>query len=177
MGKTSSGTWVERDLFRSKAFFALSGAAAQILINFLGKRIIKNISGKKKQNEKVCTNCDELTFTYIEAQKNFGITKARFTRAIDELLAKGFVTINHHGGTYRHDKTVYGLVDRWRLWTPGKVFEKRPKESVQRGYCNPKRRTKTKLAHESEPIHTHESELIPAALDSEYGPQNLYGLN
>lgn len=175
MAKAPPGTWVERDLYRSKAFFALRGVAAQILINFLGKRNFKRINRKKKK-EWVCENCNELTFTYIEAQKNFGVSKARFTRAIDELLAKGFITINHHGGTYRHDKTIFGLCDTWRIWAPGTVLDTRPKEPVKRGYCDPERPGKTKLAHIGAPIHAHKNEPIPGGLGSEYAPQDFHVL-
>ena len=60
-------------------------------------------------------------------------------RAIDQLLAKGFLSIVNPGGTFRQDKAVYKLSDNWMLWQPGLSFETRVKEKVKRGFCNPKK--------------------------------------
>jgi len=76
----------------------------------------------------------------IEYFNKFGITQPRLTRAIEQLLAKGFITIIHPGGGHRHDKAIYGLSDKYLTWKPGMVIEKREKESVQRGFCKPNRK-------------------------------------
>jgi hypothetical protein len=152
--RTSGGTFVERELFESKAFLALKGAAPQVLVLFLGKRWFEKI-GRKGKEKRVCTNCSELVFTYIEAEKKYKVTKSRFSRAIDDLLAKGFISVEHKGGGYQKDKSVYALSDQWRIWEPGEVIEKRKKENVQRGYCKTRRaNTTSKIVH----IHSHENE-------------------
>ena len=133
-GKEAAGTYIHREVYESKAFLALSGAAPQILIIIFGKRNFQGVDGKK-----TCTNCDNLSFTYIEAQKKYGITQPRFTRAIDELLVKGFITVKHPGGAYQQDKTIYALSDQWKIWIPGKVFEQRVKDICRRGYRKPKK--------------------------------------
>ena len=140
--KLSAGTFIERDLFESPPFLALRGFAPQLLILILGKRWFDTV-GKKRKEKRICTNCDALTFTYIEAEKNYGITKTRLSRAYDELLAKGFLTIKHQGGGYKQDKSVYALIEKWIIWRPGTIFEKRKKDPVQRGFRKPKRRSKT----------------------------------
>jgi len=152
--KSSGGTFVERELFMSKAFLALKGVAPQVLILFLGKRWFEKV-GRKGKEKRFCTNCSELVFTYIEAEKKYGITKSRFSRAIDDLLAKGFITIEHKGGGYQKDKSVYALSDKWRFWKPGIVFKERRKETVNRGFCNPKRENPTSKIV---PLHSHENE-------------------
>ena len=154
MGKPKSppGTWVERDLSKSKAFISLKGLAPQVLVLFLGKRHMKLIKHGKRE-EWICTNCDDLNFTYIEAEKEYGITKSRFRRAIGELLAKGFISIAHRGGGYKQDKSIYALSNNWMMWQPGTVFETRKKVKVQRGFCKPK----TKVTLENVPIHSHEN--------------------
>jgi hypothetical protein len=154
MGKTKlpPGTWIERTLFRSKAYLSLKGCAPQVLLLFYGKRHMKRIKHGKRE-EWVCTNGDELSFTYIEAEKEYGITKARFSRAIGELLAKGFISIAHRGGGYKQDKSIYALSDNWVLWQPGRIFETRKKQNVQRGFCKPK----TKVTLKNVPIHSHEN--------------------
>ena len=150
--KLPAGTWVKRDLFKSKAFWSLKGIAPQVLILLLGKRHLKKIKHGKRE-EWICTNCDDLNFTYIEAEKEYGISKSRFSRAIGELLAKGFISIAHRGGAYKQDKSIYALSDKWMLWQPGTIFETREKVKVQRGFCRPK----TKVTLENVPIHSHEN--------------------
>ena len=137
MGKTKlpPGTWIERELFQSKAFLSLKGFAPQLLILFLAKRkFIKH--GRKGKEKHTCTNCDALNFTYLEAKETYGITQPRLTRAIDDLLSKGFIKIKHQGGCYKQDKTIYALSDSWRHWQPGTVINKR-KMDVQRGFRKP----------------------------------------
>ena len=139
-------------MFESKAFLSLSGFAPQLLVLFLSKRQFQKV-GPKGKEKNMCINCDSLRFTGIEAKKKYGITKSRFIRAIDELLAKGFITVVHKGGGYKQDQSIYALTETWRLWQPGTVFETRNKENIQRGFC----KSKTKVTLETVPIHSHES--------------------
>ena len=129
---SGKGTFVERDLFESPAFIALGGVAPQMLIYFLGKRDFRKPN--KKSKARTCVNEDNLTFSYIELKK-LGITQPRGTRGFDELLAKGFITIKHHGGGYQKDQNVYALSNQWLLWRKGIVFEKRP-QVMKRGFQN-----------------------------------------
>lgn len=129
---SGKGTFVERDLFESPAFIALSGVAPQMLIYFLGKREFRKPN--KQSNTRICENEDNLTFSYIELQK-LGITQPRGTRGFDELLAKGFITIKHRGGGCQKDQNVYALSNKWLLWRKGTVFEQRP-QVLKRGFQN-----------------------------------------
>lgn len=135
--KLSPGTWLERKMFESQAYLSLRGFAPQLLSLMLGKRQFDKM-GKKGREQRVCLNCDSLSFTYVEAEKKYGITKTRLARAFDELLAKGFLTCRHHGGGYKQDKSIYALAEKWEFWAPGSTFEKREKDTVQRGFCKPK---------------------------------------
>jgi hypothetical protein len=137
MATFKKGTWVEERMYESRAFLALQGSAAQLLILFLGKRTFDRV-GKKHNKKYECVNSDSIPFTYVEAQKKYGFTKPRFMRAIDDLLAKGFIEIKHAGGAYKRDKTLYALSVKWTFWNPGTVFERRPVDSVQRGFRRPK---------------------------------------
>jgi hypothetical protein len=150
--KLPPGTWIERDMFESKAYLSLKGFAPQLLTLILSKRWFETV-GRKGKEKRICINRDSITFTYIEAKTKYGITKSRLSRAIGELLAKGFITIVHRGGGYKQDKTIYGLSDKFLIWQPGTVFETRKKEKVQRGFC----KSKTKVTRENVPIHGHES--------------------
>jgi hypothetical protein len=130
--KVPPGTWIERELFQSRAFLSLRGFAPQLLILFLGKRILRYTEvGKRKRWQ--CLNCQEMTMTYVKLQKKYGITNPRFSRALDDLLGKGFIEICHQGGAYQRDKSVYALSDKWQIWSDGAVFQRR-KPDVYRGY-------------------------------------------
>lgn len=159
--KLPAGTWIERDLFNSKAFINLTGFAPQLLILFYAKRQFENTGGKSGKKKRICLNHDNLTFTQIEAKKTYGVNSPRFLRAIDQLLEKGFIKIIHYGGAYQKDKTIYGLSENWRLWQPGMIVEERKKRTVQRGYCKPGKKITT---NETVPIHTNENVPIRGVL-------------
>jgi hypothetical protein len=54
------------------------------------------------------------------------VTQPRATRGFDELLAKGFIELVHHGGGYQKDQSIYGLSSNWLLWKKRTVFSERP---------------------------------------------------
>lgn len=121
------GTFVERDLFESPAFIALKGVAPQMLIYLLGKREFQ-----QTKNGRICVNEKELKLSYVELQK-LGITQPRATRGFDELLEKGFLRIEHHGGGCQKDMNVYSLSNQYLLWREGTVFFTRPK-AISKGF-------------------------------------------
>ena len=55
------GTFVERELFESPAFIALSGVAPQMLIYILGKRDFKQTN-----KSRICINVDEIKLALID---------------------------------------------------------------------------------------------------------------
>jgi hypothetical protein len=134
--KASSGTWVEKELWESKAFCSLQGFAPQLLLFFFGKRQFQTY-GRTGKQKRVCVNCPKINLTYVE-MKRYGITQPRITRAINQLLEKGFISVVNPGGGYNQDKAIYALIDKWRIWHPGTCFEKREKDSIARGFCKPK---------------------------------------
>ena len=136
--KLAPGTWIEREMFESGAYLALTGFAPQLLTLILGKRQFEN-HGRKGKEKRICINCDKLNITYTEFKNRYGVTQPRMTRAFDQLLAKGFLSIVYPGGTFRQDKAVYALSTNWIIWKPGMVFETREKENVKRGFCKPKK--------------------------------------
>ncbi|MHC4120981.1 MAG: hypothetical protein ACYSWO_26120 [Planctomycetota bacterium] len=70
-------------------------------------------------------------FTYHEAKNQYGITSPRFRRAIDELLARGFIDIAATGMGVHKVTTFYAISDRWRDYgTPRFQKSTRPKPSV-----------------------------------------------
>lgn len=155
-GKFSPGTWLEKEMAMSRAYLELSGFAPQLLVLFLLKRDFKN---------KVCRNGKQITMTYAELENIYnqgkeernllkdGVSRPRIIRALDDLLAKGFLEIVRRGGAFQQDKTVYGLTDDWRYWRPGQTVRTREKDTRKRGYQGKpeKQISRTKTL----PIHTH----------------------
>ena len=140
MGKNykSGGTFIQREMLESKAYLSLNGFAPQLLCLILLKRqFVKH--GRRGKEKRVCVNCNKLNITYAEFKNRFGVTQPRMTRAIDQLLEKGFLSIVYPGGTYRQDKAVYALSENYIIWKPGIVFETRKKEEIERGFCKPKK--------------------------------------
>ena len=136
--KLPPGTWIEREMFESRAFLSLTGFAPQLLILILAKRQFIT-HGRRGRQKKVCTNCDRINITYTEFKNKYGITQPRMTRALDQLLEKGFLSIVYPGGTCRQDKAIYSLSTNWLIWKLGIIFEGRERESVARGFCIPKK--------------------------------------
>ncbi len=70
------------------------------LFIFLVNGYLKN---QTKKVTRICVNEDQIKLSYIELEK-LGITQPRATRGFDDLLAKGFIKIEHHGGGVRKIK-------------------------------------------------------------------------
>ena len=121
-------------MIESKAYLSLSGFAPQLLILVLGKRKWDKY-GRKGKVKYILSNGDSINITYVEFKRIYGITQPKLTRAIDQLLEKGFLTVVHRGGAYRQDKAVYSLSDSWIIWKPGMAIQKREKEQIKRGFC------------------------------------------
>ncbi len=127
-----------RELFKSRAWVSLSGKSTQVFMLFLTKRKMATIK-PKGQKKVICENCSILEFTYLEANR-YGITRGQFTRAIDQLIEHGFLSVTETGGACKGDKSLYALIYNWRKYgkssfEPGRAREPDP---VQRGYRKPK---------------------------------------
>ena len=107
------GIFLEPGLIQSKAYLALSGTASKVLLWFMCRRQLSKVghTGKEKW---VIHNNGEIYFTYSEAQNKYKLTRPRFQRAIDDLIDKGFIEINHHGGGMMKDASTYSIIEKWR---------------------------------------------------------------
>lgn len=94
-----------RKLFRGKA------TAAYVLLIFMQKRKWTK-TGRRKKIEYV----DEpIAFSFWEA-KNRGISQSSFFRAVNALIALGFLDPEHRGGIYGKDVSTFRLSERWRKY-------------------------------------------------------------
>jgi len=121
---------IDKEIIFSKAFLSLSGIAPQVYLIFLSKRKYARVGRKWMQ-----TNNGEIEFPYDEAQDQFGITKPRFTRAIDQLIKHGFLDIAKPGGGICGVKTLYSISERWQKFdTPDFEYRERKKRKGYPGF-------------------------------------------
>jgi hypothetical protein len=156
------GTFIDTSLFLSPAFISLgvkgtaptvSTASPKMLIMFLGKRRFPKNKHKKISWKNARTDDNKFSLTYKELEAR-GIPQGMATRAFDELLAKGFIEIAHHGGAFDKDKTYYSLVDDFRRWRPGDPPIRTRPQDIKRGYQG---RTKQKQRTSTGDTYTHVS--------------------
>jgi hypothetical protein len=132
------GIFIPRELYQSDAFLSLGKNSIKVLIALLDNRI-KEPARKAKDKKRVdrapnFINLHQLEIPYGVLEKVYKINRSSIPAAIDELLAKGFMTIGHPGGAYKHDKSIYVWSDNYLYWTPGmKPFSKRQKRE-KHGY-------------------------------------------
>ncbi|MDA3831831.1 MAG: hypothetical protein PF495_00375 [Spirochaetales bacterium] len=138
------GDWtkLEARLFLSPAWMSLgekgtaprvSSCSPQILCLLLGKRQFGWRRDGKGNKVWERTDDNRFTLTYAELQ-SYGLKRDRITRAIDELLAKGFIEILNPGGLYDKDKAIYALRDDFRGWRRGSPPVRMRNRDVRRGF-------------------------------------------
>lgn len=131
--KKNTVSMVQQELLKSEAWLSLSGIAPQVYLLFLTKRRMERIKrgGTKRY---ICTNGNELVFTYREALTKYGITQPRFLRTIDMLIDRGFIDIARPGSGCARVETHYALSERWRDY--GKPsFQPKMRNQVRVGFC------------------------------------------
>lgn len=142
------GTFIDTEMVLSPAFLSLgvigtcdsvSSLSNTLLLMFLLKRKFSKVPDRKGTNKAmVRSDNNEITMTYTEIfhyfQSKVSITQPKITRAIDELLAKGFIRKKNPGGCYERDKAIFELVDDWKLWRPGNQPVNVRNRDVRRGF-------------------------------------------
>ena len=132
-----------------------------MLIALLNARKTANVKDKKsKKLKRAFIEGERLEMPYTTLKKNWGLNQQAVTRAIDELLAKGFIEIVHAGGLGEHDKARYTLIENYLQWKPGIVFGIRNRD-VRRGYQGQRLGATAKLAHKIIPSYTHQNHTLP----------------
>jgi len=98
------------------------------------RKAIKNNSRKNKRKKYVFSNLDNLKLPYALFEKTYKVSRSNIPKALDDLLAKGFLKIVYRGGCCQHDGSRYALSDNYLLWRPGiKPFEIRHRGN-RKGY-------------------------------------------
>jgi DNA-binding MarR family transcriptional regulator len=110
--KPRPGVYLIPELLSSLAFSELNTTELHVLLRFYQKRQFAGKKrGQRRRSPEVLNN-GEIVFTYSEAEE-MGVSASAFTRALDRLVAKGFIDIAHSGeGMYR-SVSYYGISERW----------------------------------------------------------------
>lgn len=114
----------------SEAFQALKLSERKVLDFALLERKIENVGGRGRKKRFEPTNNILIPYRQLN-EPPFNLNNSTVTRAIDRLLALGFLTIIERGGSRQGHASKYKLIDKWQYWKPGDE----PIETRQK-YCN-----------------------------------------
>ena len=119
----------------------VSYASKNILLMLLSKRQFKKLPDGKGGKKTTRVDDNKFTLTYKELE-HFGLTDNTAARGIDELLAKGFISIVDPGGMFEKHKAVYALEEDYLRWnTNDKQVIRIRKRDVLRGYQKHKQKS------------------------------------
>lgn len=134
--RKSNQTWFSRDLPVSPAWLATSNVEKTVYLIFLLKRQYSS-SQKKRVGlslkviiEPQILNDGEIQFTYKEAKEKYGISRSSFLKAIDGLIAKGFLVKKQAGAAQGRIPTLFGFSDEWRNYGTTNFKPQKPKKNV-----------------------------------------------
>jgi len=126
-------------MIKSKAFRSLSRWALLALMDLFDKRTFEEVKRSGRISSWIIKNNGEIVYPYSEAER-WGISRKHFRDAIDELIEKGFIAINHQGGGGRKgDVTTYFLRDEWTNYGTSKftpVKGRRPDKRLYKGWAS-----------------------------------------
>jgi len=132
-GNKSDNIWFPRRLFKSEAWRTLTNTSMAVYGDFKCRCRIQGLKHKGRRKEWIISNNGELVYTYDEALKK-DITKARFARAITELVEHGLIDITHSGaGGRKGDVSLYAISDRWKYYGTDQFELKTRKKDKRQG--------------------------------------------
>lgn len=96
------------DMINSEAWKSLKGNSIKVYMIMRSKYVRKIIKGQI-----VSTNKDNISISYKEA----GLSQQAFEKAIDELIASGFIKVNQYKPQGGFKKLIiYGFNDQWKYY-------------------------------------------------------------
>ena len=140
--KQPSALYIDPAIPRSKAWQALTGTSIKVLFEFFLRRVVVKRKRRPQGGPPFdIVNNGEIVFTYLEADDRYGLSSKQFSKALDDLIEKGFLEVSHLGAAYRGDKSMYSISDRWKKYkTPEFEEVERPRDNVKRGFRTPKKK-------------------------------------
>lgn len=152
--KMAGQTLLKSDLVLSPAYKALKESGLRVLNIFLLRQPMEKVGAKEwapKQTE------NEIKFTYTNANKLLDFTDPRFTRAIDDLIEKGFIDLRYQGGGAEGDHSLYVLSDMWKHFgTDQFKVRPRPKKGLNIGFIKNKKKKTSKTPNKKKIVNIRE---------------------
>jgi hypothetical protein len=135
-------SWVGHELLCSPAYLSLTKIGTDVLMFALSMRRYPPGTKKKPRDYWKPTNSHEILIPYKRVREFFSTngnrppTERSVTRAINDLMAKGFIDAVRVGGSGKGDVSKYRLTHDWRVWAPGDppIYTKEGMSHC-RGFC------------------------------------------
>lgn len=110
---------LSKKMLRSKAFVKLTGAAKQILLELRMRLKLENYRPKRnsRKNERFYAgNNGKLVLSYKSIHGQFGYSTATISKAIDQLVATGFIEIAELGIGVKRQSHKIALIKNWEKY-------------------------------------------------------------
>lgn len=101
---------LDRKILSSHAYRKLSPAAKCVLFEFYARLTTEKVNGKW-----IITNNGKIHMTYESMQEMGFKSKSTCSKIITELVEQGFIFITHTGSKIRGDKSLYALINLWKI--------------------------------------------------------------
>ncbi len=124
------GAYLDGEVLASRAFRELSAADIRVYLRFLQKRTWT----KDKRNKAIYSD-GPFGFPYSEATQALGIGRSTFRRSIRRLHERGFITVEHQGGSFEgKDYSRYSLSEDWRQYGTPDFKPRKKLQTVRPGH-------------------------------------------
>ena len=138
------GTYIVDELIQSDAFRTLTGTEKEICLFVFTRRKYLKHTKKTPRNTWEPQNANNMTLPHVAIIDFFSKGNepppvgSTITRAINTLMARGFLEALSVGGNGKGNMTVYRLAHDWRVWHKGDppVYTKAGMSRVK-GFCVP----------------------------------------
>lgn len=122
--RKTSALFIDPAIPRSKAWRSLTGTSIKVLFEFyLRRQFVKRKRIREGEDPYDIVNNGEIVFTYTEAVKKRGFSRATFQRSLAQLVAVGFIDVAQSGGGMYKSPNLYALSKRWKFYGTPKFEE------------------------------------------------------
>jgi DNA-binding MarR family transcriptional regulator len=114
---------LSKKMLQSKAFIKLTGSAKQILLELRIRLKLESYKpskhSRKSSQQFFAGNNGKLVLSYISIHKQFGYSTATISKAIDRLVANGFIEVAELGNGAKRQSHKIALIKNWeKFGTP-----------------------------------------------------------
>lgn len=110
---------LSKTMLHSKAFYSMTGAAKQILIELYIRLRVDNYKPRKRHRESerfYAKNNGTLVLTYNGIHKQFGYSTSTISKALDQLVSHGFIEIAELGCGVKRLSHKIALITNWQKY-------------------------------------------------------------